>query len=131
VPGKFITPVYDTTYIWTHPNPDPNDSVRVVASVHKTGSKIRYPGGRFMTLYTVEQQFPIVHPLHGVLFFDAGNTWDLWREIKPFDLKIGAGAGVRMEIPMLGNVGLDWGYGFNRDEGQRGKIHFLLGYVRF
>jgi len=131
VPGKFITPTYDTTFAWVHNPSDFNDSTRVVSSVAPTGNKIRYPGGRFMTLYTFEQQFPIVHPLHGVLFADAGNTWDLWREIKPFDLKIGAGAGIRMEIPMLGNVGLDWGYGFNRDDGAHGKFHFLLGNVSF
>ena len=94
-------------------------------------TRVRYPGGRFMTLYTFEQQFPIVHPLHGVFFFDAGNTWDAWREIRPLDLKMGAGAGLRMEIPMLGNVGLDYGYGFNRDDGPRAKVHFLLGSFSF
>ena len=94
-------------------------------------SKVRYPGGRYMTLYTVEQQFPIVAPLHGVVFFDAGNTWDQWREIQPFKLKMSVGIGFRMEIPMLGNIGFDYGYGFNRDDGPRGKGHFLLGNVNF
>jgi outer membrane translocation and assembly module TamA len=47
------------------------------------------------------------------------------------DLKMGAGAGLRMEIPMLGNVGLDYGYGFNRDDGPRAKAHFLLGSFSF
>jgi outer membrane protein insertion porin family len=94
-------------------------------------SRIRYPGGRFMSVFTLEQQFPIVHPLHAVLFFDAGNTWDQWREIKPFDLKMGAGLGLRMEIPLLGNIGLDYGYGFNRDDGPRAKAHFLLGSFSF
>ena len=54
-----------------------------------------------------------------MFFFDAGNTWDLWKEIKPFDLKMGAGIGFRMEIPLLGNIGFDYGYGFNRDDGPR------------
>jgi outer membrane protein insertion porin family len=93
--------------------------------------RVRYPGGRFMTLYTVEQQFPIVLPLRGVFFFDAGNTWDLWKEIKPFDLRMGAGIGFRMEIPLLGNIGFDYGYGFNRDDGPRAKAHFLLGNINF
>jgi outer membrane protein insertion porin family len=72
-----------------------------------------------------------VNPMHGVVFFDAGNTWDLFHEIKPFDLKTSAGFGVRLEIPLLGNIGFDWGYGFNRDDGPRGKFHFLLGNVNF
>ena len=96
-----------------------------------TYTRVRYPGGHFMTLYTVEQQFPIVHPLHGVVFFDAGNVWDLWSEIRPFDLKLGAGIGFRLEIPLLGNVGLDYGYGFNRDDGPHAKAHFLIGNLNF
>jgi outer membrane protein insertion porin family len=94
-------------------------------------TRIRYPGGRYMTLFTFEQQFPIVHPLHGVLFFDAGNTWDLRQEIKPFDLKVGTGIGFRMEIPLLGNIGFDYGYGFNRDDRPRWVGHFMLGNVAF
>jgi outer membrane protein insertion porin family len=120
VPGKFGQKVPKVVQVDL---PAPHDSTYYV--------RYRYPGGQFMTLYTFEQQFPIVHPLHGVLFFDAGNTWDLWREIQPFDLKIGAGAGLRMEIPMLGNVGLDYGYGFNRDDGPHAKAHFLLGSFSF
>jgi outer membrane protein insertion porin family len=78
---------------------------------------VRYPGGRFMAVWTMEQQLPIDHPLHGVFFFDAGNTWDLFDEISPLDLKAGAGFGFRLEIPLLGNIGFDYGYGFNRDVG--------------
>src|SRR5437879_2271293 len=51
--------------------------------------------------------------------------------MKPFDLKLSAGGGVRLVIPLLGNVGFDWGYGFNRDDGARGKVDFLLGNVNF
>jgi len=87
----------------------------------------RYPGGNYMELFTLEQQFPIVNPVHGVLFFDAGNTWDLRADIKPFRLDCGAGFGIRMEIPILGNVGFDYGYGFNRDDGPHWQGHFLLG----
>ena len=94
-------------------------------------STTRYPGGRFFATYTVEQQFPVVHPLHAVVFFDAGNTWDQFHEIRPLDLKMGAGVGFRLEIPLLGNVGFDLGYGFNRDDGPRLKGHFLLGNVSF
>jgi len=94
-------------------------------------SKVRYPGGRYLALFTMEQQFPIAHPLHGVLFLDAGNVWDLRREIKPFDLKVGAGLGFRMEIPLLGNIGFDYGYGFHRDDRPRWAGHFMLGNVNF
>lgn len=123
VPAKFIQEVvvaYDTTFS----GPDSGKVTPVF-------QKVRYPGGRYMTLYTMEQEFPIVLPLRGVLFVDAGNTWDLWREIQPFKLKWGAGAGIRLEIPLLGNIGFDYGYGFNRDDGPRAVGHFLLGNVNF
>ena len=127
VPAKFIRDIYTKGSI---SNIDSSGAARDT-TYNYIHSRVRYPGGRFMTLYTVEQQFPIVHPLHGVFFFDAGNTWDTWHDIRPFDLKIGAGAGLRMEIPLLGNVGLDYGYGFNRDDGPKAKAHFLLGSFAF
>jgi outer membrane protein insertion porin family len=135
VPGKFIqdvfTKVIDSIKQDTTISVAGDTSITADTTSHQVPSRVRYPGGNYMTLYTVEQQFPIVHPLHGVVFFDAGNTWDLWREVKPFDLKLGAGGGLRMEIPMLGNVGLDIGYGFNRDDGARWKAHFLIGSFSF
>ena len=97
-------------------------------------SKVRYPGGTFMTLISVEQQFPIAHPLHGVVFFDAGNTWDAIGKARPFDLRLGAGVGIRLEIPLLGNIGFDYGYGFDRRElGDRPKFvgHFLIGQTSY
>jgi outer membrane protein insertion porin family len=95
---------------------------------------VRYPGGRFMTLFSLEQQFPIAHPLHGVLFFDAGNSWDRIGGARPFDLKMSAGVGIRLEIPLLGNIGFDYAYGFHRrDLGDRPKFvgHFLIGQTSF
>jgi len=93
--------------------------------------RVRYPGGRYATTYSLEQQFPIVHPLHAVLFFDAGGVWDLPKEIQPLKLKTSVGLGFRMEIPLLGNIGFDYGYGFQRDDGPRAVGHFLLGNMGF
>jgi len=123
VPDKFIREVL-VTRVGT-------DSLGNAVTDTLGTSTVRYPGGRFMSVWTVEQQFAIVHPLHGVLFFDAGNTWDLFDEIRPFDLKMGAGFGFRLEIPLLGNIGFDYGYGFNRDDGARWAGHFLIGNATF
>lgn len=120
VPPKFAR--NDTTFFDVNRN-DGKDTTRV--------TRVRYPGGRYLALFTFEQQFPIAHPLHGVLFFDAGNVWDLRPEIRPFDLKVGAGLGFRMEIPLLGNIGFDYGYGFHRDDKPRWAGHFMLGNVNF
>jgi len=126
VPDKFIQTVTQRVIAGIDTTKSPHDTTYTSYT-----TRVRYPGGRYMSLYTIEQQFPIVPPLHGVLFFEAGNTWDQWREIQPFQLKMSVGIGFRMEIPMLGNIGFDYGYGFNRDDGPRGKGHFLLGNVGF
>jgi outer membrane protein insertion porin family len=131
VPEKFIRTLTTTTRtVVSIDTTDPLDP-DTTFSTNTYFSKVRYPGGRYMTLYSLEQQFPIVAPLHGVVFFDAGNTWDQWREIQPFKLRTSVGIGFRMEIPMLGNIGFDYGWGFNRDDGPGGKGHFLLGNVSF
>ena len=127
VPGKFVrfVPVIvdSTTFM---------GSTNVVTPIDTIGfNKVRFPGGRTMLSFTIEQQFAIMHPLHAVFFMDAGNVWDQWLEVKPFDLKVGVGAGLRMEIPMLGNIGFDYGYGFHRDDGPRWMGHFLIGNVFF
>jgi outer membrane protein insertion porin family len=129
VPQKFVRSVMNLVRRTV------TDSLGQPSTVTDTSfSLVRYPGGRFMTLFTVEQQFPIAHPLHGVIFFDAGNAWDQLREIRPLDLRIGAGAGIRLEIPLLGNIGFDYGYGFDRrDLGDKPKFvgHFLIGQTSF
>ena len=130
VPPKFITDVV-TRYVSKIDTVSTSGTAVYDTTWGSSSIKRRYPGGRYMGIFTLEQQFPIVNPLHGVLFFDAGNTWDLRADIKPFDLKCGAGFGLRMEIPILGNVGFDYGYGFNRDDGPHWQGHFLLGNVGF
>ncbi|MGE5177596.1 MAG: outer membrane protein assembly factor BamA [Bacteroidota bacterium] len=87
----------------------------------------RYPGGREMLILTSELQFPIADPLHGLFFFEAGNTWNSSRDLDLGDLRKSAGFGVRLEVPALGRVGLDIGYGFDREEGGRWQTHFQLG----
>ena len=123
VPGKFHH--IDSLFV------NVTDTAGVTRRQFSRLSDVRYPGGRYMAVFTFEQQFPIAHPLHGLLFFDAGNSWDLRQEIKPFDLKVGAGIGFRMEIPLLGNIGFDYGYGFHRDDRPRWVGHFMLGNVNF
>jgi outer membrane translocation and assembly module TamA len=121
---RFVPVVLDSTSF--------TGTTNVVTPLDTLGyNKIRFPGGRTLVSMSLEQQFPIVHPLHAVVFVDAGNVWDLWSEIRPFDLKVGAGAGLRMEIPLLGNIGFDYGYGFHRDDGPKAIGHLLIGQVSF
>jgi outer membrane protein insertion porin family len=87
----------------------------------------RYPGGRTALILTSELQFPIADPLHGLLFFEAGNTWNSTRDLDLGDLRKSLGLGIRLEVPALGRVGFDLGYGFDREDGGQWETHFQLG----
>lgn len=87
----------------------------------------RYPGGKTMLILTSELQFPIADPLHGLFFFEAGNTWNSTRDLDLGDLRKSIGLGVRLEVPALGRIGLDLGYGLDREDGSRWEPHFQLG----
>lgn len=84
----------------------------------------RFPGGNVMFGLTGEIQFPVVDPVHGVLFLDAGDTWTSGYDVSLRDLKVGVGAGVTLEIPMLGPVGFYYGYG---TETREWVSHFTFG----
>jgi len=89
-------------------------------------------GGQAMSVSTAELVYPFGPKVHGLVFFDAGNTWNSFGEADLSLLRKGAGVGVRVEVPMLGQLGLDYGYGFDRidnlgrdDDGW--QLHFNFG----
>jgi outer membrane protein insertion porin family len=91
-------------------------------------------GGRSMMIMTAEVRYPIVQAVQALAFFDAGNTWESPMKSDLTDLKRGAGFGVRIDVPMVGQLGFDYGYGFDRSELQGGpgwEFHFQIGGVSF
>ncbi len=88
-------------------------------------------GGRFMLIGTMEYRIPVVeNRAHVLVFLDAGDTWNSFRAARPGILRRSAGVGFRIEIPMMGQLGLDVGYGFDRDEAYGGpgwETHFQFG----
>ncbi len=86
-----------------------------------------YPvGGRALTIFSLEYKLRLNPQISFLAFFDAGNTWNSPAQLNLSDLKRGAGVGVRLEIPMLGLIGFDFGYGF--DKARPGwEPHFQLG----
>ncbi len=91
-------------------------------------------GGTAMAVNSMELRFPIApNPtIFGLLFAEGGNTWERTGQLEPFDLKRSVGAGIRLFMPMIGIIGIDFGYGFDYiDEyGHRTgdwKVHFQFG----
>lgn len=67
--------------------------------------------------------------IYGLAFLEAGNAWTHVKEFAPFNLKRSAGVGVRIYLPMVGMMGIDWAYGFDKVFGTKGgsHFHFILG----
>jgi outer membrane protein insertion porin family len=66
-------------------------------------------------------------------FADAGNAWTSYKKYSPFNVVRGAGAGVRVFLPMFGLLGLDYGWGFDKVDNRanngngKGQFHFTIG----
>ena len=86
---------------------------------------------------SVELRYPfLLEPsstIYGLAFVEAGNAWQDLGDFNPFDLKRSAGVGVRIFLPMIGLMGLDWAYGFDTpnfgDTSRRSgsNLHFIIG----
>jgi len=107
-------------------------------SLGPRGSNRETIGGTIVSKYTLElrqlltpaksQQLMVW--IHG--FAEAGNAWDRFRNFNPFILQRSAGAGVRLMLPFMGLIGIDYGYGFDPVPGatelsHRGRFHFIFG----
>ena len=59
--------------------------------------------------------------------FSVIGKGPMW-SFNPFRIKRSAGVGVRIFLPMIGLLGLDWGYGFdNPVKENRSQLHFVIG----
>jgi len=84
--------------------------------------------------FTLELRYPFLlgnTTIYGLGFLEGGNAWSQTRNFNPFDIKRSAGLGVRIFLPMVGLMGIDWAYGFDRAYAGSAKggsqFHFILG----
>ena len=86
-----------------------------------------FVGGTFMTKITQELVFPFSQMVWGLVFYDVGNTWNSMTEANIYNMRRGLGAGIRIEMPGMGNLGFDYGYGFDKFGGPAWEPHFTFG----
>jgi len=84
--------------------------------------------------FTLELRYPFMlgnTTIYGLGFLEGGNAWSETKNFNPFDMKRSAGLGVRIFLPMVGLMGIDWAYGFDKtlSTGTKGgsNFHFVLG----
>lgn len=87
--------------------------------------------GNVYDKFTVELRYPIVmqpqSTIFALVFLEGGNCWADIRDFNPFQIKRSAGVGVRVYLPVIGLLGIDWGYGFDDKTNGKSQFHFLIG----
>ena len=92
-------------------------------------------GAAIYNKYVTELRYAIsLNPTSTVYvlgFLEAGNSWDKFDEFNPFSVKRSAGVGVRIMLPMIGMMGVDYGWGFDDipsiPDANGGQFHFSMG----
>jgi len=101
---------------------------------YSNGSLSPEQGATLYNKYTMELRYALSlnpqSPIYALAFLEAGNSWDAFKEFDPFNVKRSAGVGIRITIPMMGMMGVDWGYGFDDIPGStdanKGQFHFSI-----
>ncbi len=86
-------------------------------------------GGDKELLFNLEAVFPLIPAikLKGLVFFDAGNAYDVGEPYKLSDLRTSVGVGFRWISP-IGPLRLEWGYNLKpKDDEQRQGWDFSVG----
>ena len=102
---------------------------QAMSSYNQTGN---YYAGNVYDKFTVELRYPVIlqpqSTIFALLFLEGGNCWSDIRDFNPFQIRRSAGVGVRVFLPMIGLLGVDWGYGFDNLDGNGGsQFHFVIG----
>ncbi len=85
--------------------------------------------------YTLELRYPIIlkpsSQIYVLGFLEAGNGFKSWKDFAPWKVKRSAGVGVRLYLPIVGMLGIDWGWGFDPAAGATkrsgSQFHFVIG----
>ena len=87
--------------------------------------------GNVYDKFTIELRYPVVlqpqSTIYALVFLEGGNCWSDIREFNPFNIKRSAGVGVRVFLPMIGLLGVDWGWGFDDPTHGKSQFHFVIG----
>ena len=110
-----------------------NYSLTPYTSTTYNANRSAYAGNVY-DKFTVELRYPVIlqpsSTIFALVFLEGGNCWGDIRNFNPFQIKRSAGVGARIFLPMVGLLGIDWGYGFDTDvSGKKGgsQFHFIIG----
>ena len=107
------------------------ENYSLTPTVTGTSSSGNYYAGNVYDKFTVELRYPVIlqpqSTIYALLFLEGGNCWSDIRDFNPFQIKRSAGLGVRVFLPMIGLLGVDWGWGFDDAANGKSQFHFVIG----
>ena len=92
-------------------------------------------GATIYNKYTAELRYALsLNPtstMYALAFLEAGNAWEKFDDFNPFGVKRSAGIGIKIMLPMIGMMGLDYGWGLDEiignPDANGGQFHFSIG----
>lgn len=94
-------------------------------------------GGASFAKFSAEIRYPLINSASTraflLAFGEAGNVWKSSSQFNLGDLKPAVGVGFRVQLPFLGMIGLDYGFGLDRPDlsgqswGNYGTLNLILG----
>ncbi|MEL7421686.1 MAG: BamA/TamA family outer membrane protein [Bacteroidota bacterium] len=95
-------------------------------------------GGAAFAKFTAELRYPLLNRpamrAYVLGFAEAGNSWKSVGDFNPLDTYRSAGLGLRLQVPMFGTIGFDYGLGFDQpnfqwqDWQQHGRFNLIFGF---
>lgn len=76
-------------------------------------------GGRVMSVFNTELKVKITPQIAIIGFFDAGDSWESLDQVNFSELNKGTGLGIRFEVPLVGVLGFDAGFGLDYPAGTK------------
>lgn len=98
-----------------------NGSLGTANIYQRVGMELRYP----LLMETSTN-------IYALAFLEGGNVWNESKKWEPLNFKRSAGVGLRIFLPMVGLMGIDWAYGFDKpipsaDKTGGSQFHFIIG----
>ena len=92
-------------------------------------------GAGIYNRFTIELRHKIIEnqmiTAYGLAFAEGGSAWTQNRQFNPFELRRSAGVGLRLFMPMIGLIGMDYGWRLDNIPSAPGmaksQFHFIIG----
>ena len=109
--------------------------ITIIRVCYNNNSVSPVTGATIYNKYTTELRYALsLNPSSTVYilgFIEAGNAWDNYDDFNPFGVKRSAGIGIKIMLPMVGLMGVDYGWGFDNilsnPNANGGQFHFSIG----